>query len=162
MPTGASGISLLWALIQLVFCSASSAFRMRPFIRGNTDRFVAFGDRPAPTMEEAASDRSLLPALVEVANTFAWTQGMVTAGGGGSIGFVRCPWSSGTTLLKTPRFFASTRSQVVTMARVSRRNSHQVIWRSVKRVRGNGDLRRPHPSRDRQSGRRDASDYRAR
>jgi predicted phosphodiesterase len=51
------------------------------FIRGNTDRYVAFGDRPAPTMEEAASDRSLLPALVEVANTFAWTQGMVTAGG---------------------------------------------------------------------------------
>jgi predicted phosphodiesterase len=51
------------------------------FIRGNTDRYVAFGDRPAPAMEEAASDRLLLPALVEVANTFAWTQGMVTAGG---------------------------------------------------------------------------------
>ncbi len=97
------------------------------FIRGNTDRYVAFGDRPAPTMEEAASDRSLLPALVEVANTFAWTQGMVTAGGW--LDWLRCPWSSGTTLLKTPRFFASTRSQVVTMARVSRRNSHQVIWR---------------------------------
>jgi putative phosphoesterase len=51
------------------------------FIRGNTDRYVALGDRPAPTVDEAAADHSLLPALVEVANTFAWTQGMITAGG---------------------------------------------------------------------------------
>jgi predicted phosphodiesterase len=51
------------------------------FIRGNTDRYVVTGDRPSPTIEEAKSDPRLLGALVEVANTFAWTQGMVTAGG---------------------------------------------------------------------------------
>jgi len=50
-------------------------------IRGNTDRYVTSGDRPAPSMAEAQQDPSLLPALVEVAGTFAWTQGMITAGG---------------------------------------------------------------------------------
>jgi predicted phosphodiesterase len=49
------------------------------FIRGNTDRYVCSGDRPSPSIEEAKNDLHLLPALVEVANTFAWTQGMVTA-----------------------------------------------------------------------------------
>jgi predicted phosphodiesterase len=51
------------------------------FIRGNTDRYVFTGDRPSPNIEEAKSDPQLLEALIEVANTFAWTQGMVTAGG---------------------------------------------------------------------------------
>ncbi len=50
-------------------------------IRGNTDRYVVSEDRPSPTLEEAREDSSLLPPLVEVANTFAWTQGMVTANG---------------------------------------------------------------------------------
>ena len=50
-------------------------------IRGNTDRYVVMGDRPSPTLEEARENPSLLPALVEVANTFAWTLGMITAGG---------------------------------------------------------------------------------
>ncbi len=51
------------------------------FIRGNTDRYVASGDRPEPSFEQVAADVSLLPRLVEVAHTFAWTQGMVTAAG---------------------------------------------------------------------------------
>ena len=50
-------------------------------IRGNTDRYVFAGDRPPPTMEEAAQDSSKLTALVECAGTFAWTQGAVTSGG---------------------------------------------------------------------------------
>ncbi|HEY8969151.1 MAG TPA: metallophosphoesterase family protein [Puia sp.] len=50
-------------------------------IRGNTDRYVVSGDRPSPTLDEARQDPTLLPSLVEVANTFAWTQGMVTAAG---------------------------------------------------------------------------------
>jgi len=51
------------------------------FIRGNTDRYVACGDRPEPSLDQVAADVSLLPRLVEVAHTFAWTQGMVTAAG---------------------------------------------------------------------------------
>ncbi len=51
------------------------------FIRGNTDRYVAFGDRPGPTSQEVIANPSLLTSLIEVANTFAWTQGMITAGG---------------------------------------------------------------------------------
>jgi predicted phosphodiesterase len=50
-------------------------------IRGNTDRYVAFGDRPSPTIEEAQKDPGLVDSIVEVANTFAWTQGMITASG---------------------------------------------------------------------------------
>jgi len=50
-------------------------------IRGNTDRYVVSGDRPSPTLEEARENTGLLPSLVEVAHTFAWTQGMITAGG---------------------------------------------------------------------------------
>lgn len=51
------------------------------FIRGNTDRYVYTGDRPPPTLEGAKNDPDLLPALVEVAATFAWTQGAITDAG---------------------------------------------------------------------------------
>ncbi len=51
------------------------------FIRGNTDRYVAFGDRPEPSIAAAAQNPELVATLVEIANTFAWTQGMVTASG---------------------------------------------------------------------------------
>lgn len=50
-------------------------------IRGNTDRYTVAGDRPGPSIEAARNDASLLPGLVDVSSTFAWTQGMVTAGG---------------------------------------------------------------------------------
>jgi predicted phosphodiesterase len=49
--------------------------------RGNTDRYVATGDRPPPTPEAAIADPSLLPILIEVANSFSWTQGSITAHG---------------------------------------------------------------------------------
>ena len=51
------------------------------FTRGNTDRYVVTGDRPPPTMAQVEKDPSLLPVLVEVAQTFAWTQGAVTQAG---------------------------------------------------------------------------------
>lgn len=51
------------------------------FVRGNTDRYIVTGDRPPPTMAEAEKDARLLPVLVEVAHTFAWTQGAVTQAG---------------------------------------------------------------------------------
>ncbi len=52
-------------------------------IRGNTDRYVFTGvDRPPPSMEDAARDPARLPALVECAGSFAWTQGALS----------RTPW----------------------------------------------------------------------
>jgi predicted phosphodiesterase len=51
------------------------------FIRGNTDRYVVTGDRPPPTFVDVQAKPELLPILVEVAGTFAWTQGAVTAAG---------------------------------------------------------------------------------
>jgi predicted phosphodiesterase len=51
------------------------------FVRGNTDRYTTSGERPPPTLEDAQSEPELLPVLVEVAESFAWTQGCVTATG---------------------------------------------------------------------------------
>jgi predicted phosphodiesterase len=50
-------------------------------VRGNTDRYVCTGDRPPPTLQQVRADPSLLPALAEVAGTFAWTQGAITSAG---------------------------------------------------------------------------------
>jgi putative phosphoesterase len=58
-----------------------SALKGLRVIRGNTDRYVAFNDRPGPSIAEVQADASLLKPLIQVANTFAWTQGMVTAAG---------------------------------------------------------------------------------
>jgi predicted phosphodiesterase len=50
-------------------------------IRGNTDRYVATNDRPGPSIVAVQADAALFAPLIQVANTFAWTQGMVTAAG---------------------------------------------------------------------------------
>lgn len=86
---GHGGVDAYWILGDLVALGPEpartldilSALPNAHFIRGNTDRYVCTGDRPSPSIEEAKSDPQLLTALVEVANTFAWTQGMVTADG---------------------------------------------------------------------------------
>ena len=51
------------------------------FVRGNTDRYVVTGERPNPTFAAAESDPRLLPLLVDVGQSFAWTQGAITATG---------------------------------------------------------------------------------
>ena len=56
------------------------------FIAGNTERYVLTGDRRAPTYEEVAADSTLLPHLVEVVGSFAWTKGFLSAHG--SLDFV--------------------------------------------------------------------------
>jgi predicted phosphodiesterase len=44
-------------------------------LRGNTDRYVVTGERPAPSRTDDPAE------LVEIAATFAWTQGALTASG---------------------------------------------------------------------------------
>jgi putative phosphoesterase len=51
------------------------------FVQGNTDRYVVTGQRPFPSLAEAEADPRLLPRLVEVAHSFAWTQGYVSGTG---------------------------------------------------------------------------------
>ena len=83
------GVNAYWILGDLVALGPQpvqvleilSALPNTRFIRGNTDRYVVSGDRPSPSIEEAKRNSELMGALVEVANTFAWTQGMITAGG---------------------------------------------------------------------------------
>jgi len=83
------GVDAYWILGDLVALGPEpvrtlqilSALPNARFIRGNTDRYVCNGDRHSPSIEEAKSNSHLLEALVEIANTFAWTQGMITAGG---------------------------------------------------------------------------------
>jgi predicted phosphodiesterase len=50
-------------------------------VRGNTDRYAVSADRPPPTPAEARADPALLPVLIDVAHTFAWTQGVLTGAG---------------------------------------------------------------------------------
>ena len=58
-----------------------SALPQVQIIRGNTDRYVVTGDRPPPSLDDVQANINLLGVLTEVAGTFAWTQGMVTAAG---------------------------------------------------------------------------------
>ncbi len=55
---------------------------LRP-VRGNTDRYVATGDRSprSPTVEEARADPARLALLVDIVRSFAWTQGALAATG---------------------------------------------------------------------------------
>ena len=51
------------------------------FLTGNTERYVVEGTRPYPRLNDVANDSSLLPRLVEVTASFAWTRGMITNAG---------------------------------------------------------------------------------
>lgn len=53
------------------------------FVRGNTDRYVTAGDRPPPpaTLETIEDDPRRLALLLQIAESFAWTQGAITATG---------------------------------------------------------------------------------
>lgn len=51
------------------------------FTRGNTDRYIVTDDRPFPSLSDAEGNADLLPRLVEVCRSFAWTRGMVTSAG---------------------------------------------------------------------------------
>lgn len=51
------------------------------FCRGNTDRYVVTGDRPPPALSRVQGDPSLIETYTNIAASFAWTQGYVTAAG---------------------------------------------------------------------------------
>ncbi len=55
--------------------------RKATFTRGNTDRYTVTGDRPPPTFDDVKANPDELPRLVNVARSFAWTQGMITSAG---------------------------------------------------------------------------------
>lgn len=50
-------------------------------IRGNADRYVATGDRPAPSYEMTRENLDLIPTLAEVHGSFGWTCGHLSARG---------------------------------------------------------------------------------
>lgn len=47
-------------------------------VRGNTDRYVTTGARPYPTHDDVRANPDLIPRLVRVAESFSWTQGVMT------------------------------------------------------------------------------------
>lgn len=73
------------------------------FTRGNTDRYVATGDRPPPHLADVRADPSLLPRLIEVAQTFTWTQGAI-AGAGKLVWLKQLPLELRVTLPDGSRF----------------------------------------------------------
>ncbi len=50
-------------------------------VRGNTDRYLVTGEFPPPTFDEVKADPQLLSRFAQVRQSFAWTQGAVTAAG---------------------------------------------------------------------------------
>ena len=50
-------------------------------IRGNTDRFLVTGERPAPHLAEVEQNPALISLYAEVEGSFAWTQGYLEAHG---------------------------------------------------------------------------------
>ena len=51
------------------------------FLRGNTDRYLVKGDRPPPSLDQAAQDPSLIPHIVQMNSSFAWTLGALAVTG---------------------------------------------------------------------------------
>jgi len=51
------------------------------FVRGNTDRFITTGKYPDPHVEDALEDSTLTQVVVNIARSFAWTQGCICATG---------------------------------------------------------------------------------
>lgn len=51
------------------------------FIRGNTDRYIVTGDRPPPLPSDLGQNDETIRVFAEIAGTFAWTQGAITAAG---------------------------------------------------------------------------------
>ena len=49
--------------------------------RGNTDRYAVGPDRPPPSHADAMADPELWPLVVQVAESFAWTNGHLEASG---------------------------------------------------------------------------------
>ena len=49
------------------------------YVRGNTDKYTAFEELPAPMVEDVKADLSKLPKLIEVARSFAYTRGAMAA-----------------------------------------------------------------------------------
>jgi putative phosphoesterase len=87
--SGQGGVDAYWVLGDLVAIGADpvgtlerlAALPNALFVQGNTERYVLTGERPYPSMQDALSDPQLVPRLVEVAHSFAWTQGAITSTG---------------------------------------------------------------------------------
>jgi predicted phosphodiesterase len=83
------GVDALWILGDLVAIGPDpigvleciAALPQVYCTRGNTDRYVVTGERPSPSPTEVQQNLPLLPVLLEVTGTFAWTLGAVTTGG---------------------------------------------------------------------------------
>ena len=84
-----SGVDAYWILGDLAAIGYDpigalerlAALPNAAFVRGNTDHYLVAGTLPGPTPEQVMADPRLMPKLVEVAQSFAWTQGIVTVAG---------------------------------------------------------------------------------
>ncbi len=83
------GVDAYWILGDLVAIGAEPVGVLERvanlpnsvFVQGNTERYILTGERPYPALDDARAEPRLLPRLVEVAHSFAWTQGAVTTAG---------------------------------------------------------------------------------
>lgn len=86
--TARGGADAYWVLGDLIAIGAGpvgtlerlAALPNATFVQGNTERYLLTGERPYP-IQDARSQPELLARLVEVAHSFAWTQGALTSTG---------------------------------------------------------------------------------
>ena len=83
---GVDGYLVLGDLVAQGFDPAGALERLAAlpnahFVRGNTDRYTLTDARPGPTIEQAQGDPDLVPLVVMVAQSFAWTHGALAATG---------------------------------------------------------------------------------
>ncbi len=83
------GVDGYWVLGDLVaighdpagVLSRLTALPQARFVQGNTDRYIVTGQRPYPSQADVQAEPRLLPRMLEVDHSFAWTLGYVTAAG---------------------------------------------------------------------------------
>lgn len=83
------GVDAVWVLGDLAALGPDPAgvlarlggLQQARFVRGNTDRYLISADRPPPTLAQAAEKPELLPQVIEIASSFAWTLGALVATG---------------------------------------------------------------------------------
>jgi predicted phosphodiesterase len=81
----ADGVDEHWVLGDIVAMGPDpigvldriAAFPTVSVLRGNTDRYVLTGERPPPSVADAAADPDLVPVVAEIAGSFAWTEGCI-------------------------------------------------------------------------------------
>ena len=114
-------------------------------LRGNTDRYVVTGERPPPSIADAAADPELVPVVAEVAGTFGWTEGRLAGTAVDRVARAICRRSSAARCPTAPACSPCTRRRSPTTGSASDQRAHRRrARRAARRLRRRRRVRRSH------------------